>query len=284
LDDLVTEVLINGVAIPIGVAVLFATFFSWCLGPVPGGRIASAAIGVAFLAGYSALFTWPDFPPVSSGQKLVFIVLAGVVVGAVIDLIKSPALLKYLAIILWPAAIIGWLGWRQITNLTFETGVTLGLLFVAAVFMLDRLANWGTRPSHASVVLLVASIGASFIAFIGASGSLSQSYAILAASAGGFLLCNWPKPRFTFGTAALMAGGGAFLGLATSIVLFSEVHLISFALLLLVFLAPAGAQKLPWQHSPALGPIMVGVVGAIPVIVGTAVAIIIAGDSFELPF
>ncbi len=284
MDDLVTEVLINGVAIPIGVAVLFATFFSWCLGPVPGGRIASAAIGVAFLAGYSALFTWPDFPPVSSGQKLVFIVLAGVVVGAVIDLIKSPALLKYLAIILWPAAIIGWLGWRQITNLTFETGVTLGLLFVAAVFMLDRLANWGTRPSHASVVLLVASIGASFIAFIGASGSLSQSYAILAASAGGFLLCNWPKPRFTFGTAALMAGGGAFLGLATSIVLFSEVHLISFALLLLVFLAPAGAQKLPWQHSPALGPIMVGVVGAIPVIVGTAVAIIIAGDSFELPF
>jgi len=81
-----------------------------------------------------------------------------------------------------------------------------------------------------------------------------------------------------------MAGGGAFLALATSIVLFSEVHLISFALLLLVFLAPAGAQKLAWHHSPALGPVMVGIVGAIPVVVGTAIAIVIAGDSFELPF
>ena len=284
MDDLITEVLINGVAIPIGVAVLFTTFFSWCLGPVPGGRIASAAIGVAFLAGYAALFTWPDFPPVSSGQKLVFIVLAGVVIGAVIDLMKSPPLFKYLAIILWPAIIIGWLGWRQITNLTFETSVTLGLLFVAAVYILDRLASCGSRPSHASVVLMTAAIGASFIAFIGASGSLSQSYALLAASAGGFLLCNWPKPRFSFGTAALMAGGGAFLALATSIVLFSEVHLISFALLLLVFLAPVVAQKLPWHHSPALGPVMVGIVGAIPVVVGTAIAIVIAGDSFELPF
>jgi len=284
LEDLVTEVLINGVAIPVGVAVLFATFFSWCLGPVPGGRIASAAIGVAFLAGYTLLFTWPDFPPRSSGQKLVYAVLAGAVIGAVIDLMKSPALFKYLAIILWPAAIIGWLGWRQLTNLSFETGVTLGLLFIAAVFMFDRLANYGSRPSQASVVLLVASIGASFIALIGASGSLSQKFAILAAAAGGFLLCNWPKPRFNFGIAALMAGGGAFLSLATSIVLFSEVHLISFALLLLVFLAPMGAQKLPWQRSPALGPIMIGIVGAIPVIAGTAIAIVVAGDSFELPF
>ncbi len=284
MDDLVTEVLIKGVAIPIVVAILFTVFFRFCLGHTWGNRAASASVGIAFLVGYALLFNWPDFPPNGAGPKLVFITLAGLLIGLLIDLMKTPTIFKYLAIILWPATIIGWLGWRQIMNINFETGVTLGLLFVAAIFMFDRLANCGTRQSNASVVLLIACLGASFITLVGASGSLSQSYAILAAAAGGFLLCNWPTPRFAFGTAALMAGGGAFLALATSVVLFSEVHLISFAILLLVFLAPLGAQKLPWQNSSALGPIMVGVVGAIPVIVGTGIAIFIAGDSFELPF
>jgi hypothetical protein len=284
LEDLVTEVLIKGVAIPIVIAILITVFFHFCLGHAWGNRAASAAIGIAFLVGYGMLFTWPDFPPKSSSQKLVFIVLAGIVIGLVIDFMKPPMIFKYLAIILWPAAIIGWIGWRQITNINLESAVTLGLLLVAAIYMFDRLANSGARQSNASVILLVACLGASFITLIGASGSLSQKYAILAAAAGGFLLCNWPISRFNFGTAALIAGGGAFLGLAISTVLFSEVHLLSFAILLLVFLAPLGAKKLPWQQSSAIGPIIVGIVGAIPVIVGTGLAVYIAGDSFELPF
>jgi hypothetical protein len=284
LEDLVTEVLINGVAIPIIVAILFTVFFRFCLGHRWGDRVAGAAIGIAFLVGYALLFTWPDFPPKSSGQKLPFIVLAGVVIGLIIDFMKTPTLFKYGAIILWPAAIIGWLGWRQLTNISFESGLTLGLLFVAGIFIFDRLANSGPRQSNAPVVLLVACLGASAISLIGASGSLSQKFAILAAAGGGFLLCNWPTARFTFGTSALMGGGGALFALATSVALFSDVELSSFTILLLVFLAPTGAQKLPWQNSPALGPVMVGAVGAIPVIVATAIALVIAGDSFELPF
>jgi hypothetical protein len=284
LEDIVTEVLVKGVAIPIGVAILFTVFFRFCLGHTLGNRMASASVGIAFLVGYTLLFTWPVFPPTSAGQKLPYIVLAGLAIGLIIDLLKTPTIFKYLAIIFWPAVIIAWLGWRQLTNLSVETGLTLGLLLIAAIFMFDRLANSGARKSNASVVLLTASLGASFLTFIGASGSLSQIYAILAAAAGGFLLCNWPTSKFTFGTSALMAGGGAFLSLATSVILFSETHLISFAILLLVFLAPLGARKLPWQNSSALGPVMVGATGAIPVIVATAIALYIAGDSFELPF
>lgn len=253
MDDLVTEVLIKGVAIPIAVAVFCTLFFRFCFGHSWGNRIANASIGIAALVGFTLLFTWPDFPPKSAGQKLVFITLAGLVIGLIIDLLKTPMIFKYLAIILWPASIIGWLGWRQVTALNFESGLTLGLLFVAAIFMFDRLANSGARTSNASVVLLVACLGASALALIGASGSLSQKYAILAASAGGFLLCNWPTPRFNFGTVALMAGGGAFLALTTSVVLFSEIHLYSFALIVLVFLAPIGAQKLPWYQSSEIG-------------------------------
>ena len=284
LDDLVSEVLLYGIAIPILIGIAVTLALRGCLGATFGKRLAGLSVGVAFLIGYILLFGWADFPARSSGQKVVYLVLAGLVAGTVLDLIDRKQMGGFILKFVWPAAIIAWLGWPQLGNLNAESTLTFGLLYLGAVIVFDRLNTPGERHSNLSVALMTAAIGASFIAFIGASGSLSQKFAIVVAAGGGFLLCNWPTSRYPFSAAAAAGGGGAFVALATSVVLFSEVHLPSFAILALSFFAPSLSHILPAQHSDAMGPVIVGMVSAIPVVAGVGLALYIAGDSFELPF
>lgn len=285
MDELLSEALIKGVAIPVAVALLLTGAILFGLGRNKGMQAAGVSIGIAFMVGYTLLLSWPAFPPTSSGQKIVYLVLAGSILGFLIDLLKGGQSLKMIVVIVWPAAIITWLGWRQVTNLSLGTAIPLALLWLAGIFLFERLsASLGKVNSDGSVTSLAAAIGASLVALIGASGSIAQLYGAAAGATGGFLLWNWPRARFSFGYAALMGGGGTLFALATTLTLFSDASRLALAFILLVFIAPIVARRLPIKESPALTPITIGLVAIAPVAVAIAIAIIIAGDTFELPF
>ncbi len=284
MDEILTAALINGVAIPIAVAILLTGAVRFCVGKSRGSLASGASIGIAFLVGYALLLTWPAFPPRSSGQKIAYIVLAGSVIGFLIDLLRGGRSLRILAAVIWPAVIVGWLGWRQLTNLSMDTAVPLALLWLAGIFIFERMSETVEKvSSDASVLTLASAIGASLVALIGASGSIAQLYGAVAGATGGFLLWNWPRARFPFAYGALLGGGGALFALAASLTLFSDASRLALAVLLLIFLAPSVARRVPVKEASALSPIAIGVVAIAPVAVAVAIALSIAGDSFELP-
>ena len=78
---------------------------------------------------------------------------------------------------------------------------------------------------------MMAAFGLSGLAWLG--GELFYQFAAFAVAlaAAGFLVWGWPGPRFAFGNAAVLAGGGTLLALAT--VQWLETRDIGFGLALL---------------------------------------------------
>src|SRR4051812_6865797 len=241
------------------------------LGLIAGPRAAGFAIVIAFIAVHLAVFGWPMVPPRSSLQKIVYIAAAGLVLGVVLDrrTARVPALV-------WPAVIVAWLGWQQLAGLQPVDLVRLVLLWLAGAFMFDRLLVLPAGDIGAPIMLVVAALGTSVVAFLGYAESLSQLGAALAAGAGAFLLWKWPKRRFLFATGAVLSAATALFAVATTIVLFTRSSVLATAILLTVFLAASVRNRIPLAGRPVVGPVVLGLVGMIPMLVAIAVAVLSA--------
>ena len=147
------------------------------------------------------------------------------------------------------------------------------------MFVFARLSADHQNRSTPIVLMLVFVICAAAIAFLGASGSLAQLFGTAAAGIGAFLLWNWPTARFPLGSAGLLGGGGILIALSGSMILFSEASSLASAFLLLIFLAPSVASRLPFKDNRALAPIVLGLAAAVPALVGIAIAFVSIKDS-----
>lgn len=252
-------------------AIAVTGILRFALGADVGRAVAAGAIAIAFLASFAAVQSWPDFPPRSSGQKLPYIVLFGVVIGLALDALRAETF-RAIAVVVWPAVIVGWIGWRQLTGLGAADLATLAVVFAAGVIILHRLHAHREGPPFAAVTILAASVGTAAIAFMSGAASTAQVLGILAAATGGFLLWNWPKPRVPFGAAALMGAGGAYITIFTTGVLFTETSRIALALMALVFLVPLTMRNFGIVNRPAIGPLAIGAVSIVPVAIGIAIA------------
>jgi hypothetical protein len=283
MSDLVINLIGKGVLLPLALSFILVGAIRVLLGRPNGPLLAAAAIAAAIGITYAVLFGWPTFPPHASSQKVAYLVLFGLAAGLVLDLRGHSRAMNWLAAIVWPGVIIIWLAWRQLSAPSAETLITLGILWLVGLFQFAVLfRERGPNPASA-VIVLFAAIGGAFIALFGASGSVGQFYGIVAAAIGGFLLWNWPVPRFQFGGLGTIGAGGAFFTLAVQTVLFTSASKLALATLLLVFLAPFAAKKLPFAGRPALGTISLGIAAAIPALIAAIIAFIITGDSFESP-
>jgi hypothetical protein len=282
MQEIVIEALLKGVLVPLVVAFMAAGVIRFGLNGRFGKNLAAAAIAVGVLTGAAALNGWPSLPPIAASQKTVYLVLFGAVLGALMDLLARPAFLRRASILIWPPVIVGWIGWRQLTSL--DPAALLGLALIAiagmAIFRLlyddggsgGAAAAPGPAAPVAPVALIAASIGAAAVAFAGQTSSLSQSYGALAAAAGGYVLWNWPAPRYRFGAAGVLGAGGAFLALTTIMFRFSETNKWALAVVLLVFLCPAIVRMTPVAKSDAWAPVVTGITSAIPVAIAVAIA------------
>lgn len=278
MEEIILQTLIRGVGLPLAAAIAITGILRFALGADVGRAVAGGAIAIAFLASFAAVQSWPDFPPRSSGQKLPYIVLFGVVTGLALDALRAETF-RAAAVVVWPAVIVGWIGWRQLTGLGAADLATLAVVFAAGVIILHRLHAHREGPPFAAVTILAASVGTAAIAFMGGAASIALVLGILAAATGGFLLWNWPKPRMPFGAAALMGAGGAYVTIFTTGILFTETSRIALALMALVFLVPLTMRNFRMVNRPAIGPLVIGAVSIVPVAIGIAIAFEPGGGS-----
>jgi len=278
MEELVYEFLLSGIGVALLVSVLLCGAIRFGAGYDTGARLAGLAIGVAFLVAYINLFDWPTWPPRSASQKVGYLVLIGLVAGGVLDWLdkRPPEITGRLAPVLLPAIIFGWIGWREITSFDVEGLMILAVLWLAGRFVFVRLQDVGQNRNAAvgAVLVLAASVGISAIAFIGSAASQAQLAGLLAAAAGGFLVWNWPTPRFVFGQAAVFAAATALTAIATTIALYTDADRLAMGLILAVFLAPSVLAFKPLAGKPALQSLAVGGVTLLPVALAVAVALI----------
>jgi hypothetical protein len=239
-----------------------------------GVRAAGCAIALAFVIALVSILGWPPLLPRSSGQKLAYLVLLGLLLGILLDFAVARAPLRAVAPV-WSAVIVAWLGWQQLLGLQPSDLARLALLWLAGAFVFDRLLAFRATGIVAPTMVLVAGIGMSGITFLGHAASLSQLAAAVAAGTGGFLLLNWPRQRYPFSTATLFGAGTALFAVAAASVLFTQANVLALAILLAIFAAGSVRAWLSVDR-PIWGPIAFGIIALIPVLLAIVIVILMA--------
>lgn len=250
------------------------------IGGTIGVRAAGCAIALAFVIAHLSILGWPPLPPGSSLQKIVYIALIGLLLGVVLDFFADLAPIRPAALI-WPGAILVWLGWQQLLSLEALSLARLALVWLAGAFVFDRLLALRTANIVAPTMVLVAGLGMSAIAMIGTAASLSQLAAAVAAATGGFLVWNWPKQRYPFSMAALFGAASAWFGVGATIVLFTRASSLALAILLGIFAVGSIRARLPLADRPVWGPIVFGIIVMIPMLLAIAAAFFVAPVSTD---
>jgi len=157
-----------------------------------GPQVAGASVALTFIIAYLLIIGVPPLPPVSSSQKLAYVVAAGLVIGFVFDYWRFPAFFRWAVFGLGMAVTIYWLGANKLHRA--DTWLLLGIvaLFAGTILAEWRIEAGRHRGLDPLVKLLVASLATAAIAQFGDSTSLAQLSGALGAALGGFMLWNWP--------------------------------------------------------------------------------------------
>jgi hypothetical protein len=275
MPDTALDALIATVAVPLLAALVLTGCLRFAFGARLGPLLAGGAIALAFSAGYLARLGVPDFPPDAAMQKLVFIAALGFVIGFFVDIFQGVERDRLPMILVWPVLVVAWIGWREVLNYTGQVGVTMAVSWAFGAFIMIRLTGQPEESKSApAFMLLFATIGVGILAVIAHSPMIAQLAAALATGTIGFLLWNWPVVRYPLGAMGALGGGGVLLGLAVNLGLFAEsVSRPALAVLILVFVAPPLAARLPLGRHPVLGPMVLAIVAAIPVLIAVVIAL-----------
>lgn len=250
------------------------------IGGMIGVRAAGCAIALAFVIAHLSILGWPPLPPRASLQKIIYIALIGLLLGVVLDFLIDRMPVRPVALV-WPGVILAWLGWQQLLGIELLDLARLVLLWFAGAFIFDRLLAFRAIEIIAPTMVLVAGIGMSAVAFIGAAASLSQLAAAVAAATAGFLLWNWPKQRYPFSMTALFGAASALFGVGAAIVLFTRASSLALAILLGIFAAGFIRARLPLADRPVWGPIAFGIIVMIPMLLSIAATFFVAPVSMD---
>jgi len=239
-----------------------------------GGFLACAAVGVGFVLIAILVNGIPAFPPRSSGQKIVFLVGALTAAGVVIDLLNLSKLKRYLISALLLAAAVTWIALPLLKGFTSAATLSWAVVVILSSVALFRLMQTSPSTLNAPTMVLCSALAVGAVAMIGATATITQYSFALAALIGGFLLWNWPKFRFPFGTAAILGGGGALALLVTQQTLFTRGSSMPLLALVLVFFCDRALAKIKdfkRNPGPVFAPIILGAICMIPValVVGT---------------
>ena len=238
-----------------------------------GVRAASGATGIALLISSLLVLGAPAWPAHTGMQKFFYLTASGLLLGLLLDLRAASVRLLWLWGLIWMAAAFVWLAWPQLDRR--DTLWLLAGISLAGLAIILRVTN---RPSHdtcAPIMFLVAASSLGGVAAIEGSLSIAELGFALAAALGGFMLWNWPKPRYPFGAAGLLGGGMAVLALAFLAMLLTDASAWTLTPLVLIFFADSLSRRLPAGAGllrQALQPVYLVVVSAIPGAVAIALA------------
>ena len=249
----------------------------------------AAAIG--FLVTYVVVEGLPAFPAAGGKQKIFFLGLAGLVLGLLLDISGRAAVVERIAIVVFPAAGLLWMAQRLLSfGVDLEILLPLVLLWAVSVVILWRLSLAGAHGGIMvpGIQVVVASVGVSVVALVGASASLAQLSGGLAAATGGVLLLAFVAlvvfgSRYGFGALGVFGAGGTLLALSYVLVLFTEdVSLWALAILSLIFLTDLVPLNIRFGNDAvrrALRPVALTLIAAIPAVVAIGVAFLTGEDA-----
>ncbi|MBK1839144.1 hypothetical protein JHL17_17170 [Azospirillum sp. YIM B02556] len=240
--------------------------------------LAAAGIAAGFLAVFALVVGLPALPPPSSMGKLFWASAAGLLLGIVADTagVRGRAASALLAV--WLAASLLWIALPALDSLA--AAVSVVLLLAAAMWVAfgrgsqTQGSERGESPTAPAASLLALALAVGGTALIGSSASIAQMALALAASAGGFLLWNWPVERHGWGLSGQVATGIAVL-LAGVLTLFTQAQTAVLLLALPALLAGHLRRFLPQGHGlvgRAASTAAVTVVAVLPALVAIGAA------------
>lgn len=269
------------------------------LSPVRSSAVGVLVWGVVVLFLYWDTFGPPVFPPVAASQKLIFLGIAGIVIG----LLAGAPGGERLGALVAAALVAGflWLGRRRLTGGAIDSavGIAIVVAILAAIgaFLLlsgPAAARGGVeRPFLQPAAVLAMSFAGAIISVLGASIVVGQFLGSLAALTGGYSLFLYLT------TLAGRAGEGWGRGVATLVLFAAATALLQTALLapkanpVALLIAPlplfgpqlvAGPLRSLIPGARPLGPLVAGLFVAIPAVLAVLAAIIWAPEGAALGF
>ncbi|MSO69608.1 MAG: hypothetical protein EXQ98_04940 [Alphaproteobacteria bacterium] len=272
-----SDPLVQSVLVPVAVGFLLTGAIRIANGQARGPLVAGASVGLGFLIAYGLTLGVPPLPPSAPEHELPYVVVAGLVIGFLLDFFRRGPLYRETLYLLGSAAALYWIAQARIDAGDAWTYLGLIALWLGALMAGYRLELDRSAGLNPVLKLLVAALGLGAIAILGAAPELGQISFGLATALGGFALWNWPVNRYPFGAALLLGAGGALIALAFVLVLYSETSPIALALLLLCFFADVAAKrvKLPaGKFGDALRPFVLIGLALVPALAAVAVAYI----------
>lgn len=245
--------------------------------------LAAAGIAAGFLVVFALVIGLPALPPPSSMGKLFWASAAGLLIGVVADLAGIRGRVASAVLAVWLAASLLWIALPALDSAAAVVSLVI-LLGTAACVAFARGSEThgsgrGESPTAPAATLLALALAVGGTALIGSSASIAQMALALAASAGGFLLWNWPVERHGWGLSGRAATGIAVL-LAAVLTLFTQTQAAVLLLALPALLAGHVRRLIPQGDGligRAASAAAVTVVAVLPALVAIGAAYALTG-------
>ncbi|ESZ50908.1 hypothetical protein X730_08645 [Mesorhizobium sp. L103C565B0] len=288
--------MVTTAALPLVLGMAMALLARFAL---PGSSPALSLIWAALLL----FFYWdtlgpPVVPPVAASQKLIYLAVAGILIGLLPErLLSTPGVLVAAAL----AAALLWLGWRRLAGGSLDpqmiAALVTGLLAIVGVAMLLSLKALPSPPVEdpflAPAAMLAMCLAGAIISVLGASIVTGQLLGSLAALAGGWCLVQYIAV-LRGGTAAAWSKGAELIVVYAAATVLIQMALLApkanpVALvlsplpLIVAALVPAPLRRLVPGIRP-LRPLVAGLLIAIPAMLAILTAIVRAPHGAALGF
>lgn len=192
-----------------------------------------------FVAYYEVYKKFLPYPVVGSINKVIWIAVAGFLLGLLFDALKLGGRSRYI-IYLLPVATAFYVGWVRIEDAPATVALTAlsGVLFLASISQGHK-GKPAADGANQHIQLAVAALGFAPLALLGASSSGFQLLMIFAFSL--MAVAFWPAMRARrMGYSILLGAQGGMFALACTVILITQKIELS-ALFVLLLLIPA-----PW--------------------------------------
>lgn len=188
--------------------------------------LAAAGIAAGFLVVFAMVIGLPALPPPSSMGKLFWASAAGLLIGVAADVAGIRGRVASAVLAVWLAASLLWIALPALDSAAAVATLVILLATAGCVAFArgsEEVESPAGSPMAPASTLLALALAVGGTALIGSSASIAQMALALAASAGGFLLWNWPVERHGWGLSGRVATGIAVL-LAAVLALFTQTQ------------------------------------------------------------
>lgn len=242
--------------------------------------LAAAGIAAGFLVVFAMVIGLPALPPPSSMGKLFWASAAGLLIGVVADAAGIRGRVASAVLAVWLAASLLWIALPALDSASAIVSLVVLLGTAVCVAFARGSQTYGDEsPMAPASTLLALALAVGGTALIGSSASIAQMALALAASAGGFLLWNWPVERHGWSLSGRVATGIAVL-LAAVLALFTQTQAAVLLLALPALFAGHVRRFLPQGDGligRAVSSAAVTVVAVLPALVAIGAAYALSG-------